>query len=68
MSKKDIKKNIFGAYDIRGKHPEEINEKVINELMPAILKVLKNKKKGKEGERKGKRTQRGNGKRREREK
>jgi phosphomannomutase len=42
-----MKASIFGAYDIRGKYPSEINEKVVSELLPSILKTLGGKKKGK---------------------
>lgn len=41
-----MKSSIFGAYDIRGKYPNEINEKVVGEIIPAIFKVLKVKKSG----------------------
>ena len=42
-----MKPGIFGAYDIRGKYPNEINEKIIEKLLPIILKVLKVESKGK---------------------
>lgn len=41
-----MKYGIFGAYDIRGKYPDEINEKAVGEITPAILKVLKLKMSG----------------------
>jgi len=46
MSKKLDKIGIFGAYDIRGKYPEEIDGRIIGEIIPVILKVLKIKKSG----------------------
>jgi len=41
-----MKSTIFGAYDIRGRYPDEINKKVVGEIIPTILKVLKIKKSG----------------------
>jgi len=35
-----MKPGIFGAYDIRGKYPEDINENTVKELIPIILKIL----------------------------
>lgn len=32
--------SIFRAYDIRGVYPNEINEQIVNRLMPVILKRL----------------------------
>ena len=43
MSKKLDKIGIFGAYDIRGKYPADINEGAVKELMPSVLKALKKK-------------------------
>ncbi|MEK7162704.1 MAG: hypothetical protein AAB696_00190 [Patescibacteria group bacterium] len=37
--------NIFKAYDIRGKYPEEINEKVVAEIISATTNTLKPKAK-----------------------
>lgn len=34
-------KNIFRAYDIRGKYPKEINEEAVAEIIPAIINILK---------------------------
>jgi phosphomannomutase len=34
---------IFKAYDIRGKYPEEINEKIVSEIITALIKNLKPK-------------------------
>lgn len=39
-----MKSDIFGAYDIRGKYPEDINENSVEILIPAILKSFKKKK------------------------
>lgn len=36
--------NIFKSYDIRGKYPQEINEKIVSEIIAAIIKNLKPKK------------------------
>ena len=36
-------KNIFRAYDIRGKYPKEINEEAVAEIIPAIINILKPK-------------------------
>jgi len=33
--------NIFGAYDIRGKYPEEINEKVVSEITRCLVLYFK---------------------------
>jgi len=41
-----MKSTIFGAYDIRGKYPDEINERIMGEIIPVILKVLKIRKSG----------------------
>ena len=30
--------SIFKAYDIRGKYPEELNEKAVSEIIPALAK------------------------------
>lgn len=35
-----MKSSIFGAYDIRGKYPEDIDENTVKELVPIILKTL----------------------------
>ena len=35
-----MKSTIFGAYDIRGRYPKEINEQIILEALPATLKFL----------------------------
>lgn len=33
--------NIFKAYDIRGKYPEELNEVAVYEIIPALVKHFK---------------------------
>ena len=38
-----MKPGIFGAYDIRGVYPKDLNESSVEELIPAILKSLKKK-------------------------
>jgi len=35
-----INSHIFKAYDIRGKYPQEINEEVIEEIAPGIVRAL----------------------------
>ncbi len=35
--------NIFKAYDIRGKYPEEINEKIVPDIIAALIKNIKPK-------------------------
>jgi len=35
-----MKPGIFGAYDIRGKYPSEINEKIAKQLTPVIVKAF----------------------------
>lgn len=35
---------IFRAYDIRGKYPEKLNEKTIEEISPALIKLFAKKK------------------------
>jgi len=39
-----MNKNIFKAYDIRGRYPQEINEKTMAEIAPLLAKIFKNKK------------------------
>jgi len=36
--------NIFKAYDIRGRYPQEINEKTITEIAFLLAKTFKNKR------------------------
>ena len=40
---RQFNRNIFKAYDIRGKYPKEINEKAVAEIIPAIIRALKPK-------------------------
>ena len=40
----EIKSQIFKAYDIRGKYPEEINEKAVEIIVKSLIKKLKPKK------------------------
>ncbi|MBI5079502.1 hypothetical protein HZB06_02420 [Candidatus Wolfebacteria bacterium] len=35
---------IFRAYDIRGKYPEELNEKTIEEISPVLINLFAKKK------------------------
>ena len=35
--------NIFKAYDIRGKYPDEINEKIVSNIITALIKNIKPK-------------------------
>ncbi|MEK7553534.1 MAG: hypothetical protein AAB504_02540 [Patescibacteria group bacterium] len=35
--------DIFKAYDIRGKYPEEINEKIVSDIIAALIKNIKPK-------------------------
>lgn len=35
--------NIFGAYDIRGRYPREINEKIISEISQRLGRYFKHK-------------------------
>lgn len=35
---------IFRAYDIRGKYPEKLNEKTIEEISPALIRLFSGKK------------------------
>lgn len=39
-----MKPSIFGAYDIRGKYPIDINKESVEEIIPSILKALKPEK------------------------
>lgn len=39
--------NIFKFYDIRGKYPQEINEKIISEIIPALTRYFQLKPKTK---------------------
>lgn len=41
--KKSYKNGIFGAYDIRGRYPGDINESILAEIIPAVVKILKKK-------------------------
>lgn len=36
-----MNQNIFKAYDIRGKYPEELNEEAVSEIIPALVKHFK---------------------------
>lgn len=40
----EIAKKIFKAYDIRGTYPDEINEKIVSEIIAAVVKNFKPKK------------------------
>ncbi|MEK7568314.1 MAG: hypothetical protein AAB498_01640 [Patescibacteria group bacterium] len=35
---------IFRAYDIRGRYPEKLNEKIVEEIAPALIKLFAKKK------------------------
>jgi phosphomannomutase len=37
----ELDRTIFRAYDIRGKHPAQINPEVVTKVVPAIIKALK---------------------------
>lgn len=40
----DMDPKIFRAYDIRGRYPEELNEKIVEEIAPALIKLFAKKK------------------------